>query len=119
MAFAFSQNHLLSYHIMRYLDTILELIFPSSCLACTRRGSDLCNACLASLPLAERECAEWIFPLFDYRHPSVKGAIFLFKYKGRKRLAKILGQALYERMLEELKTSREPCLSQFPSLARG
>jgi len=92
--------NIISY--MGLLNTILNLIFPVSCLSCGRAGADLCAECLLASPGAERECAEWIFPLFDYRHPKVKDALWLLKYKGRKRLARVFAEVLYGRMLEEL-----------------
>jgi competence protein ComFC len=63
---------------------------------------DLCQECLAASPAAERESAEWIFPMYDYRHPPLKQALWLLKYKGKKRLAAVFAEALYGRILEEL-----------------
>lgn len=87
---------------MNFLDTILELVFPSRCLGCAQRGSLLCPACLSEFPTAERESAEWIFPLYDYRHPPVKKALWYLKYNGRKQLAHVLAEAMYEKIAEEL-----------------
>ena len=80
----------------------MGIVFPVSCLSCGKAGADLCAECLLASPGAERECAEWIFPLFDYRHPKVKDSLWLLKYKGRKRLARVFAEVLYGRMLEEL-----------------
>ena len=87
---------------MRFLNTILDIVFPVNCLACGHKGADLCIRCLLSAPEAERESADWIFPLFDYRHPSIKKTVGLLKYKGKRRLARIFAEALYPRILEEL-----------------
>lgn len=87
---------------MKFLDTILSWIFPAKCAACGRSGAFLCAECLKSCPAAERESAKWIFPLYDYRHPAVKKSLRLFKYKGKKRLAEVFAEILYDRMLEEL-----------------
>ena len=102
------------------LNTILDVFFPVNCLSCRERGSLLCLKCLLSSPPAERESADWIFPLFDYRHPPIKKAIWLLKYKGGRRLAKIFAEALYGRILEELgelsqfENFREPILISIP-----
>lgn len=80
----------------------MSLLFPAKCAACGRCGEDLCLSCLRALPPAERESANWIFPLYDYRDPSVKKCLHLFKYKGKRRLAAVFAQSLYENMLEEL-----------------
>jgi predicted amidophosphoribosyltransferase len=57
---------------------------------------------LKDSPPAERESAEWIFPIYDYRHPPIKKALWLLKYKGKKRLARVFAEAMYGRILEEL-----------------
>jgi competence protein ComFC len=52
--------------------------------------------------MAERESANWIFPLFDYRHLPIKKSIWLLKYKGKKRLAGIFAEIMYDKIIEEL-----------------
>jgi competence protein ComFC len=109
---------------MDLLNTIFDLIFPLNCISCKEKGSDLCLKCLNSFPEAERESASWIFPLFDYRNPSMKKAIWLLKYKGKKRLAKVFAEAMYARILEELgdlaqfNNFREPILIPIPLAPR-
>ena len=87
---------------MQFLDIILDIIFPPQCIACKKSGAQLCSECLGKFPKAERECANWIFPLFDYRHPPIKNAVWLLKYKGKKNVAQIFAALLYGRILEEL-----------------
>ncbi|MFA6300802.1 MAG: phosphoribosyltransferase family protein [Candidatus Paceibacterota bacterium] len=87
---------------MRFLNTILDIIFPSKCILCNKYGVDLCLDCLKDAPTAERESANWIFPLYDYRHPAIKKSLWLLKYKGKKRLANVFAEILYDKILEEL-----------------
>jgi competence protein ComFC len=87
---------------MRLLNTILDMIFPRHCVSCGNHGSDLCLKCLIDSPEALRESANWIFPLYDYRHPAIKKSLHLLKYKGRKNLANVFAEAMYGRILEEL-----------------
>ena len=87
---------------MLFLNTILDIIFPTKCLACGETGSDFCAKCFSDIPTAERESARWIFPVYDYRHPPIKKALWFLKYKGRKRLAKIFSEVIYEKIIEEL-----------------
>jgi competence protein ComFC len=87
---------------MNLLNTILEFILPTRCMSCNKDGVDLCLSCLSGTPPAERECARWIFPLYDYRHPTIKKALWLYKYKGKKGLAKVFADVLYGRIIEEL-----------------
>ncbi len=91
---------------MKFLNTIINnifnTIFPVKCISCGTSGVDLCLTCISGSPPAERETAKWIFPLYDYRHPPIKKAMWLLKYKGNKRLASTFAEILYEKILEEL-----------------
>lgn len=105
---------------MSLLNTILDVVFPVNCMSCGQSGVDLCANCLANSPQAERESEEWIFPIYDYRHENIKKAMWLLKYKGKKRLTSVFGKVLYERILEELadlsqmENFREPILISIP-----
>jgi ComF family protein len=85
-----------------FLNTILDIVFPAKCLSCGENGSELCLNCLSASPVAERESAKWIFPLYDYRHPTIKKSLWLLKYNGKKRLANVFAEIIYEKMMEEL-----------------
>jgi len=91
---------------MRFLNTLsnslLNLVFPVNCVSCGKTGVDLCMICLSDSPPAERESAKWIFPLYDYRHPPIKKALWLLKYKGKKRLAGIFAEVMHDKIMEEL-----------------
>lgn len=87
---------------MQLINTILDIFFPMNCVSCGRNGTELCTYCINNFPEAERESASWVFPIFDYRHPPVRKAIRLFKYKNKKRLAIIFARIIYERILEEI-----------------
>jgi len=87
---------------MNILNTLLNLIFPIKCLSCGEANSDFCLKCLNNSREPERESESWIFPLYDYRHPPIKKAIWLLKYKHNRRLAEIFAQIMYGRILEEL-----------------
>lgn len=105
---------------MLILDTIFSVVFPAKCAVCGKRGSELCFDCLVSFPAAERPSAKWIFPMYDYRDQSVKKSLWLFKYKGKKRLASVFAEILYEKILEEfseflvLQNFRDPLLMPIP-----
>ncbi len=87
---------------MSFLNTILDIVFPAKCIICGSLGGDLCVKCLTKSPEAERESAKWIFPLYDYRHITIKKSIGLLKYRNKKRLAQIFAEVMYGRILEEL-----------------
>lgn len=87
---------------MRFLNTILNIVFPVKCVLCGKKEIDLCFSCLSDAPPAERESAKWIFPLYDYRHPAIKKSLWLLKYRGKKGLAKIFAEIIYDKIIEEL-----------------
>jgi len=95
---------------MRFLNTILDIVFPVNCVACGKSGVDLCVVCLNDSPEAKRESVKWIFPLYDYRHPPIKKVLWLLKYK----------EVMYGRILEELselsvmENFRKPVLIPIP-----
>lgn len=107
-----------------FLNTILDVIFPRNCISCQKRGSLLCLSCILASPWALRESADWIFPLFDYRHPPIKKAIWFLKYQKKHNLAKIFAEVMYPRILEELSdlikfnNFREPILIPIPIAPR-
>ncbi|MBU0611924.1 ComF family protein [Patescibacteria group bacterium] len=87
---------------MKVLNAILDLIFPPKCISCGKSNTDFCLKCFSKCPQAERESAEWIFPLYDYRYPPIKKAMWLLKYKGKRRIADLFAEIMYERIIEEL-----------------
>ncbi len=105
---------------MRFLDTILNIIFPVNCVGCKTAGSYLCINCLAGSPTNERENLPWIVSIFDYRHPTIKKSLWLLKYKGKWGLSYTFAESMYGRILEELsemslmENFREPLLIPIP-----
>jgi competence protein ComFC len=84
------------------LNSILNIVFPTKCILCGKNGADLCLICLSNSEMAELENTNWIFPLYNYHHPVIKKSLWLLKYKGKKRLAKIFAEVIYDKILEEL-----------------
>ena len=105
---------------MSFLGTILDIIFPVNCVSCKKSGQFLCSDCLISSKEAERESPDWVFPMYDYRYPPIRKAIWLLKYKGKKEIANIFAKILHFRILEELadlsqiENFREPILIPIP-----
>jgi competence protein ComFC len=84
------------------LGSALDMVFPSKCIVCNKTGSLLCLECLGESRAAERESASWIFPLYDYRHPAIKKSLWFLKYRGKKTLARIFAENIYDKIMEEL-----------------
>ncbi len=87
---------------MGVLNTILDILFPVTCISCKKHGSYLCQNCLNNCRLAERENLDWIYSIYDYRDPLIKRAIWLLKYKGKKSLSKVFATSIYLNTLEEI-----------------
>lgn len=87
---------------MSFLNTILDILYPANCISCQEKGVFFCMKCLAGCPQAERESAEWVFSLYDYRHPPIKKVLWLLKYKGKVGFANIFAEQMYGKILEEL-----------------
>ncbi len=88
--------------MMYFLNIVLDIIFPEKCISCQKFGVSLCLDCIKKAPRAERESANWIFPIFDYRDPIIKKSLWSLKYKGKRRLANVFADIIYEEILEEL-----------------
>lgn len=84
------------------INNVLDIIFPIYCISCGKGGAYLCQKCLNLCPYTERESANWIWPIFDYRHPPIKKMVWLLKYKGKKKLVQISAEILYHKIIEEL-----------------
>lgn len=81
---------------------LLDIVFPVNCLGCKKAGTPLCPKCLGNFRRAERPTEEWIYSMFDYRHPNMKRAIWLMKYAGKRNLAGVFGEMLGSHLALEL-----------------
>lgn len=88
--------------IKRIMIGLWNFIFPLSCIGCARHESVLCTECLSNIPLANKPAEKNIYPIFDYKHPTIKRALWELKFKNNKAVARPLAQALYDKMLEEM-----------------
>ena len=81
---------------------LVEIFFPSTCVGCKTRDSALCDSCSVRLRRAERKTASHIITAFDYRDPIVRRMIWKMKYSKYAHLGIILGEMLYEIVLEDI-----------------
>ena len=88
--------------IKKTINGLWNFIFPLSCVRCARHGSVLCTKCLSEISLANTSVDKNIYPIFNYKHPTIKKALWEFKFKNNKALARPLAMALYDKILEEL-----------------
>ncbi|MCK9345266.1 MAG: ComF family protein [Candidatus Pacebacteria bacterium] len=81
---------------------LVNLIFPQTCIRCGVAGVPLCKDCITKLPQAREAEHSFITAIFDYRDPSVRQAIWQFKYRNARKVAESFGEKLYEELLGDL-----------------
>lgn len=89
----------------KIFEYFLELILPQSDglrKLETMRAEDLRRAAARSRAAALDDLPARTFVLFDYKQPLVREAIWELKYRGNKKVAKLLSECLYEEIAEEL-----------------
>jgi len=79
-----------------------NFLFPLSCVECGEHGFALCTKCLSTIPLSSLPVDKNIYPVFDYKNPIIKKALWELKFKNNKAMAKPLAIALYDKILEEI-----------------
>lgn len=87
---------------MSILRSLFDLIFPERCVGCRSRETSLCDTCLSLVPPPRENPETWIHAVFSYKDPRIKKAVWLLKYKNRKRLAQTFGNALADLVLEDI-----------------
>lgn len=87
---------------MQVLNAILKIIFPTKCISCKKQGEYLCEECLNKCQICQKENLDWVFSVYDYKDSNIKKIVKLLKYKNKKDLSKIIGNSIYNVMLEEL-----------------
>jgi competence protein ComFC len=91
------------YSGLKYIKNfLLNILFPIKCLGCGEKDEIICDKCIASVKLAERETEEKIHAVFDYRDPLIKKAIWELKYHHKRYLGEKLGELLYEYLIEDI-----------------
>lgn len=85
-----------------FLDTILDILFPISCLQCRKAGAILCLNCKTNLPKFFEQENDFIFSTLNYHNKIVKKMVWMLKYGHKKELAKIFAEIIYENILEEM-----------------
>lgn len=88
--------------IRTFVQTIFSYVYPQKCLSCKTEGSAFCDSCRSHLPWQTDPLPEYLTTLWQYQSPSLKRALWLLKYRGKKELAHDLARSLYDKILETL-----------------
>ncbi|MDO8573035.1 MAG: phosphoribosyltransferase family protein [bacterium] len=81
---------------------VLDFLVPETCVGCKTTGIALCDICVQSIPPPTYGAFRDIISLFDYQNKIIRKALWALKYKGGKRIGKILGTLMYERILKTI-----------------
>ncbi|MBP6856313.1 MAG: ComF family protein [Candidatus Pacebacteria bacterium] len=87
---------------MKWIDTFIEYLFPPHCAGCRVQGFELCEKCIEHIRNSFPRTTPQIHIGFSYQDPIVKRVLKALKFRKRKMLAKILGELLYERIIEDI-----------------
>lgn len=87
---------------MIFIDYILNLFLPYSCVGCGAVGKLLCTECLEKARPAVRPVESYSYALFEYRCPSIKKAIWDFKYQNVRQFADVFAPLLSNELIEIL-----------------
>lgn len=85
-----------------FINNILDLIFPKTCIGCDIKHTSLCLTCISKFPPSKNIGEENISALFDYKNDTVKKALWSLKYRHNKSLAKSMARIIYDNLLEEI-----------------
>lgn len=84
------------------LEYALDLLLPKRCVGCKKFGVFLCNRCIEKIPLSQAPKEPYISAVFDYRHRVMKNAMWMFKYKNVRAIARCFGECLYDEVVGDL-----------------
>ena len=87
---------------MKWIDTLIEYLFPPHCAGCKKTGYELCQECTEHVRNSFPRTLPHIYVGFSYQDPVVKHTLKALKFKKRKKLAEIIGELLYERTIEDI-----------------
>lgn len=88
--------------IKRIFSYLWNFVFPLSCVECKQHGTSLCSKCLSKISFSNASIDKNIYSLFDYKHPTIKKALWELKFKNNKSVVQPLALSLYDKILEEL-----------------
>lgn len=81
---------------------LFDFLLPESCFGCGKNEVMLCESCVRSIPPPVFSGSKDIISLFDYRNKTIRKALWALKYRGGRRMGKILGGLMYVRMIKTI-----------------
>lgn len=74
----------------KWFESFWNILFPTTCITCSKQGPDLCRTCIASLTFAKPTNYTWITSMWDYRDPYVTTIMRTLKNHPNRRLCSVL-----------------------------
>lgn len=86
----------------RMFSTILELLFPRTCIGCGKPGAAICAICERTITIKPATLDDGVVAIFEYRNPLVKKAIWRLKFHSDKALGIYFGVAVYRELFRDM-----------------
>ncbi len=102
--------HMIVYMGNRFMKLALDWIFPISCMICGLGKVGLCNNCAKKLPKPETNLPDWIFPLWSYKHKSIREMIVQLKTFPLTARLEPVGSLLYHHLCHTLEKRNLICI---------
>ena len=83
-----------------FFEKILTVIFPDTCVGCSRSGALLCERCLDSLPPSPSPEHSFITSVYAYRDERVRALVRMLKYKNTRHAAVLFAPAMARALTE-------------------
>ena len=82
----------------------IHFLFPQHCLSCRKPDTPFCTQCISKIKKCtiSSSSAQTHTSLFSYKDTSIKKAIWRLKYKNDTQIAIVLGNILYDSLLEDI-----------------
>lgn len=81
------------------------MLFPRACGGCGALRTFLCDECLSQASRAEpisNQSSTFVTALLDYQNSAVRQAIWKFKYRNARGIAKCFGRPLYDEIIGDI-----------------
>ena len=92
--------------LRRTVTRTLDFLVPESCVECKTAGVVLCENCLRNIPPPAYAESKDIISLFDYRNGTIRKALWALKYRGGRRMGKILGGLMYIKVTKAIESGQ-------------
>jgi len=88
--------------LLSLINYAIDALFPEKCISCSKIGTSFCDDCLSCAPKAGPTENSFITAVFDYKNFAIRHALWRFKYRNSRSIAKYFGRVLYEAIIGEI-----------------